>query len=54
MTLDPTLLKSCMAKAEHLIQLEHEAEHAKIDYHTEIRRLHLKGGSYREIASALG
>jgi len=54
MTLDETLLKKCTAKAEQVILMEQQAEQAKIEYHAEIRRLHLKGGSYREIAAALG
>jgi len=54
MTLDEILLKNCTAKAEQVILMEQRAEQAKIEYHAEIRRLHLNGGSYREIAAALG
>lgn len=54
MTLDVKLLKKCTAKAERVIEMEQKAELAKIEYHAAIRRLHLAGGTYREIASALG
>ena len=52
--LDPRLLKKCTASAERVIEMEQKAEQAKIEYHAAIRRLHLAGGTYREIAAALG
>jgi len=54
MTLDKKLLSTCTQKAERLFEQEHALEQAKSDYHYAIRRLHLAGGSYREIAAALG
>lgn len=52
--LEPQLLKTCSQHAERLLDLEREVDQAKADYHYAIRRLHLAGGSYREIAAALG
>jgi hypothetical protein len=40
--------------AERLIESEREAEPVRADFHCAIRRLHLRGASLREIASALG
>ncbi len=54
MTLDTSILKKCSAKAEHLLQMEQNAEQAKVEYHDAIRRLYLAGGTYREISLALG
>jgi len=35
---------------ERLLDLEHEAERARVDFHHGLRRLHAAGGSLREIA----
>jgi hypothetical protein len=53
MTLDPDLLRTARAAAERLADAERDALLARADYHTTVRRLHLRGGSLREIAAAL-
>ena len=53
MTLDPDLLRTARAAAERLSAAEREALLARDDYHTAVRRLHLRGGSLREIATGL-
>ena len=52
--LDPDLMKACTEKAERVLELERQTDQAKADYHFAIRRLHLEGGSLREIGAALG
>ena len=54
MTLDEQLLKKAQREAARFAELERDAHLARADYHTAIRRLHLAGGSLREIAEALG
>lgn len=54
MTLDQGLLREAEAARERLIDAQHAAERAKVDYHHAIRRLHAAGGSLREVAEALG
>lgn len=54
MTLDQALLASARDARERLLQLQHDAEVTRADYHDAIRRLHAEGGSMREIADALG
>src|SRR5262245_43425953 len=54
MTIDPELLNKARTTAEHLGEAERQATLARGEYHTAIRRLHLAGGSLREIAEALG
>ena len=54
MTLDPELLDKANAAASRLTESERDALLARADYHALIRRLHLGGGSFREIAQALG
>src|ERR1017187_6699908 len=39
---------------EDLIEAEHDAEIARAGFHRAVRRLHLNGGSLREIAPTLG
>jgi hypothetical protein len=54
MTLDEQLLKKAQAEGERFDAAEREAQLARADYHTAVRRLHLGGGSLREVAQALG
>lgn len=54
MTLDKDTLTSAEAARDRLLDLQHSAEVARVDYHHTIRRLHAAGGSLREIAEALG
>lgn len=53
MVLSPELLDQARAARARLQGAEREALLARADYHTAIRRLHLAGGSLREIAEAL-
>lgn len=53
MTLDQQLLKRARSEGARLAEAEREALLARADYHTVVRRLHLGGGSLREIAEAL-
>ena len=53
MTLDPDLLRTARAAGERVSDAERDALLARGDYHTAVRRLHLRGGSLREIATAL-
>ncbi|HET9369169.1 MAG TPA: ClpX C4-type zinc finger protein [Vicinamibacterales bacterium] len=50
---DPLLLKA-RAEGARLAAAEREALVARADYHAAVRRLHLAGASFREIADALG
>jgi ATP-dependent Clp protease ATP-binding subunit ClpA len=52
--LDEQILQEAKAAREALLEVERQQEHAKVDYHHAIRRLHAAGGSLREIAEALG
>jgi Clp amino terminal domain, pathogenicity island component len=53
MTLDDTTLTEARELRSRLLELQHDADRAKLDYHHAIRRLHAAGGSMREIAEAL-
>src|SRR5215470_14764290 len=53
MTIDDQLLKTARAAGAQLAESERHALLARAEYHTAIRRLHLGGGSLREIAQAL-
>lgn len=53
MTLDDRILKEARELRGRLLELQHEADRAKLDYHHSIRRLHAAGGSMREIAEEL-
>jgi hypothetical protein len=53
MTLDEQILGEARAAREALLELERQQEHARVDYHHQIRRLHAAGGSLREIAEEL-
>ena len=54
MTLDEQMLKKAQREAARFAESERAALLARADYHTAVRRLHLAGGSLREIAEALG
>jgi hypothetical protein len=54
MTIDQELLKKAHTAAEHLAEAEKQALLSRAEYNITIRRLHLAGGSLREIAEALG
>lgn len=53
MTLDKDILNEARELRSRLLELQHEADRAKLDYHHSIRRLHAAGGSMREIAEEL-
>jgi hypothetical protein len=53
MGLDPELVRDAEAARARLLEAQHAAEQARVDYHHAIRRLHAAGGSLREIAEAL-
>ncbi|MCB0882268.1 MAG: hypothetical protein KDC33_08655, partial [Thermoleophilia bacterium] len=54
MTLNKESLDAAVCARDALLEREHEAERARVDYQHSIRRLHADGGSLREIAEALG
>ncbi len=54
MVLDTELLEQARAARDQLLNLQHDADTAKVDYHHLIRVLHASGASMREIAEALG
>src|SRR5712691_1495165 len=51
--LDPRLCEQARAAAGQLLEAERQVRMVRTDYHTAIRRLHLAGGSLREVAEAL-
>jgi hypothetical protein len=53
MPLDEELLKKARAAGSRLVDSERQALLLRAEYHTAVRRLHLAGGSLREIAHAL-
>ena len=53
MTLNEQLLKKARAARARLADTEHQVQLARTEYHTIVRRMHLAGGSLREIAQAL-
>jgi hypothetical protein len=53
MTLDDAILNEARELRSRLLELQHDADRAKLDYHHAIRRLHAAGGSMREIAEEL-
>jgi Clp amino terminal domain, pathogenicity island component len=53
MTLDEQILAEAKEVRQHLVDLESQTAHARVDYHHAIKRLHAAGGSLREIADAL-
>ncbi len=52
--LDAAILREAKEARDRLLDLQHEAERARADYHHAVRRLCAGGGSMREIAEALG
>jgi Clp amino terminal domain, pathogenicity island component len=52
--LDPSLLDSAKGARERLVDAQHAADEARVDYQYAIRKLHAGGGSMREIAEELG
>jgi hypothetical protein len=52
--LDPDRLSEAAEARDRLLDLQHDVERARSDYHHAIRRLHAAGGSLREIADCLG
>ena len=54
MTLDDSLLSKAKSEASRLADAERAVLLTRADYHTAVRRLHLAGGTLREIAEALG
>ena len=53
MVINPSLLEKARAALTKHSEAERELLLARADYHTAVRRLHLAGGSLREIADAL-
>jgi ClpX C4-type zinc finger len=53
MSLDADLVREAKTARARLIESQHAAEQARVDYHHAIRRLHAAGGSLREIAEVL-
>jgi hypothetical protein len=53
MALDEELLRKAQAAGARLAEAEHQVQLARADYHAVVRRLHLAGGSLREVAQAL-
>jgi hypothetical protein len=52
--LDDGLLERAREAGARLEEAEREAQQARAEYHTMVRRLHLGGASLREVAGALG
>jgi len=52
--IDEELLGRARLAGAALVNAEKEVTLARAEYHTAIRRMHLGGGSFREIAAALG
>jgi hypothetical protein len=53
MVLQEELLQKAQDAAARLAEADRQSQLARADYHTVVRRLHLAGGSLREIAQAL-
>jgi hypothetical protein len=53
MTIDDELLEKARSAGARVAEMERQALLARADYHAAVRRLHLAGGSLREIADAL-
>jgi hypothetical protein len=53
-TLDAAMLAKARAAAEELAEAERSFTRARDEYHSTIRRLHLVGATFREIADAFG
>src|SRR5690348_6727751 len=53
MTLDEHILAEAKEVRQHLVDLETQTAHTRVDYHHAIKKLHAAGGSLREIAEQL-
>jgi hypothetical protein len=53
MTIHEPLLKKAQAAGVRLTEAEHQVQVARQEYHDLVRRMHLAGGSLREVAQAL-
>jgi hypothetical protein len=53
MTINEQLLQKARAAGARLADAEHQVQLARAEYHATVRRLHLAGGSLREVAQAL-
>jgi ClpX C4-type zinc finger len=53
MVMDEELLNKAQAAGSRLAEAERQAQLARAEYHTAVRRLHLAGASLREVARAL-
>jgi hypothetical protein len=53
-SVDERLLREARETRDRLLELQHEAERARVDHDHAIRRLHAAGASMREIAEILG
>src|SRR6266700_340279 len=51
--INETLLQKARTAGTKLAEAEHQVQVARTDYHSLIRRMHLAGGSLREVAQAL-
>jgi ClpX C4-type zinc finger len=51
--MDQDLLAGARQAEQRLIEAEHAADVARAEFHRAVRRLHLSGGSLRELAAAL-
>ena len=54
MVVDPELLKAAREAEARLVDADRAADIARADFRHAVRRMHLAGGSLREIAEALG
>jgi hypothetical protein len=52
--LDADIHRAAVEARDRLVDLQHEVERTRSDYHHAIRRLNAAGGSFREIADSLG
>ena len=53
MTVNKQLLKKALAAGARVTEAEHQVELARTEYHAIVRRMHLAGGSLRDIAHSL-
>jgi hypothetical protein len=54
MAVNRQLLAKARAAGARLAEAEHQVDLARKDYHSVVRRMHLAGGSLRELAAELG
>src|SRR5437667_12628868 len=53
MPINQQLLEKARAAGAALAAAEHQVQLARAEYHTIVRRIHLAGGSFRDLAHAL-